>query len=84
MIENGVILAYLLRQVWFCTVFKFTEMVVEHHFMRDLKYKERIAKVYECTAEKGVKVITAAEYLGREIEMLEARRKEIYTSNQNR
>ncbi len=54
----------------------------EHHFMRDLKYKERIAEVYESAVEKGVKVITAAEYLGREVEMLEARRKELYDYNQ--
>lgn len=53
-------------------------ILVEHHFMRDLKYKERIARVYESAAEKTVKVITAAEYLGREVELLEARRKELY------
>jgi predicted metallo-beta-lactamase superfamily hydrolase len=53
-------------------------IMVEHHFMRDLKYKERIAEVYEYAAEKDVKVITAAEYLGRDIDMLEARRKELY------
>ncbi len=53
-------------------------ILVEHHFMRDLKYKERIPEVYECAAENDVKVITAAEYLGRNIEMLEARRKELY------
>lgn len=53
-------------------------ILVEHHFMRDLKYKERIARVYESAAEKAVKVITAAEYLGRSIELLEARRKELY------
>jgi len=52
-------------------------ILVEHHFMRDLKYKERIPKVYDCAAENDVKVITAAEYLGRDIEMLEARRKEL-------
>ena len=53
-------------------------IIVEHHFMRDLRYKERIAEVYECAAERDVKVITAAEYLGRSIEMLEARRRELY------
>jgi predicted metallo-beta-lactamase superfamily hydrolase len=56
-------------------------ILVEHHFMRDLKYKERIAEVYESAAEKDVKVITAAEYLGREVEMLEARRKELYNKH---
>ncbi len=53
-------------------------ILVEHHFMRDLKYKERLTEVYECAAENDVKVITAAEYLGREIELLEARRRELY------
>lgn len=53
-------------------------ILVEHHFTRDLKYKERIPEVYECAAENDVNVITAAEYLGRDIEMLEARRKELY------
>jgi hypothetical protein len=53
-------------------------IVMEHHFLRDLKYKERIAKVYEVAKEKKVKVITAAEFLGREQDMLEARRSELY------
>ena len=53
-------------------------IMVEHHFMRDLKYKARIAEVYEHAAEKDVKVITAAEYIGREIDILEARRKELF------
>jgi predicted metallo-beta-lactamase superfamily hydrolase len=53
-------------------------ILVEHHFMRDFKYKERITEVYDYAAENDVKVITAAEYLGREVEMLEARRKELY------
>jgi hypothetical protein len=53
-------------------------ILVEHHFMRDLKYKERIAEVYECAAENDVSIITAAEYLGRGVDMLEARRRELY------
>ena len=53
-------------------------ILVDHHFMRDLKYKERIAEVYEYAAEKEVKVTSAAEYLGGEVEMLEARRRELY------
>jgi Predicted hydrolase (metallo-beta-lactamase superfamily) len=53
-------------------------IMVEHHFMRDLKYKEQIAEVYAYAAEKEVEVITAAEYCGRDIELLEARRRELY------
>jgi predicted metallo-beta-lactamase superfamily hydrolase len=53
-------------------------ILLEHHFMRDLKYKERISEVYECASQEGVSVLTAAEYAGRKLEMLEARRKELY------
>lgn len=53
-------------------------ILLEHHFMRDLKYRERIPAVYDCAAAHDVKVLTAAEYLGREVEMLEARRKELF------
>ena len=54
------------------------DILIEHHFMRDLNYKERIVDVYECAAAEKVTVTTAAEYLGREVDMLEARRKELY------
>jgi len=53
-------------------------MVLDHHFLRDLKYKMRIKPVYEEAEKRGVKVITAAEFSGRKIEMLEALRKELY------
>jgi hypothetical protein len=54
------------------------DILLEHHFMRDLKYRERITEVYECAAAHDVTVLTAAEYLGREVDILEARRKELY------
>ncbi len=53
-------------------------LVLDHHFLRDLNYKLRIKPVYEAAEERGVSVITAAEYGGRKIEMLEALRKELY------
>ncbi len=53
-------------------------IIIEHHLLRDLQYKERISEVYKYGEEKNVKVITAAEYMNRDIEMLEARRKELY------
>jgi predicted metallo-beta-lactamase superfamily hydrolase len=46
--------------------------------MRDLKYKEKILPVLKAGEKNGVKVISAAEFLGKPIEMLEARRKELY------
>ncbi len=53
-------------------------LVVDHHFLRDLHYEERIGPVYEAARGLGAKVITAAELAGKPIEMLEAHRKELY------
>jgi predicted metallo-beta-lactamase superfamily hydrolase len=53
-------------------------IILEHHLMRDLKYKEKILPVLKAGEKNGVKVITAAEFLGKPIEMLEAKRKELY------
>jgi predicted metallo-beta-lactamase superfamily hydrolase len=43
-----------------------------------LKFKERISPVVDVAEECGVRVLTAAEYDGRKVEMLEALRKELY------
>ncbi len=56
------------------------KLVIDHHFLRDLKWKERIARVFE-TANQGHKILTAAGFLSLENEMLEARRKELYKEN---
>lgn len=53
-------------------------LVLDHHFLRDLHYKMRIKPVYEEAKKQNVKVVTAAEFAGRKIEMLEALRKELY------
>jgi len=53
-------------------------LVLDHHFMRDLRYESRIKPVYEIAKDRKVKVLTAAEFLGKRIEMLEAHRKELY------
>ena len=53
-------------------------LVLDHHFLRDLKYKTRIKPVYEAAEKYDVKVLTAAEFCGRKIEMLEALRRELY------
>jgi hypothetical protein len=53
-------------------------LVLDHHFLRDLNYKMQIKPVYDAAKEYNVKVLTAAEFCGRKIEMLEALRKELY------
>ncbi|MEM2103542.1 MAG: MBL fold metallo-hydrolase [Candidatus Bathyarchaeia archaeon] len=56
-------------------------LVLDHHFLRDLNYKKRIKPVYEEAEKHNVKVVTAAEFSGRKIEMLEALRKELYAKH---
>ena len=53
-------------------------LIIEHHMVRDLKWHTRISEVFEEGKKKNVKVITAAEYIGKEPELLEAHRKDLY------
>jgi predicted metallo-beta-lactamase superfamily hydrolase len=53
-------------------------IIVDHHFMRDRNYEERMPEVYDCAARHGVSALSAAKYAGREEDTLEARRKELY------
>ncbi|MBC7129808.1 MBL fold metallo-hydrolase [Candidatus Bathyarchaeota archaeon] len=59
-------------------------MVLDHHLLRDLNYKIRMKPVYEEARRRDVKVLTAAEFAGRKIEMLEALRKELYAKYEPR
>jgi hypothetical protein len=53
-------------------------LVIDHHFLRDLQWKEKIAKLFEVANKEKVTLQTAAEFLGKQVEMLEANRKELY------
>lgn len=53
-------------------------LIVDHHFMRDLNFKEKLSSVFEVGRKMGIKVMSAAEFLGKPVEMLEARRRELY------
>lgn len=53
-------------------------LILDHHLLRDQNYKAKLANVYECAEENGVRVLSAAEYVGREPDLLEARRKDLY------
>ena len=41
-------------------------LILDHHLLREKKYKERLMKVYKTAKERNKKVISAAEYLGKE------------------
>jgi hypothetical protein len=53
-------------------------LILDHHLTRDLSYMDRIKRVIEFGDALGVKVMTAAEYSGREVNLLEALRKKLY------
>ena len=53
-------------------------MVLDHHLTRDLKWREFIEEVFSKASRLGKKIVTAAEFMGQEDNLLEARRKELY------
>ncbi|MEB3806703.1 MAG: hypothetical protein GSR73_04220 [Desulfurococcales archaeon] len=53
-------------------------VVVDHHLLRDINYSEKIAEHYEAARDAGVRLVTAAEFMGRPVNQLEARRRELW------
>ena len=53
-------------------------IVLDHHLLRDLDWKERMAPIFEMGRERKIRIETAAEFSGQETNMLEARRNELY------
>jgi hypothetical protein len=51
------------------------QVILDHHLLRDLRYKEVFPKPYQ---KGGIKMKTFAEYLGKENITLEAHRKELW------
>ncbi len=56
-------------------------IILDHHLTRDLHYRNKTEEVFQEASRLKKKVITAAEYLGKVPELLEARRKELYRSS---
>ena len=53
-------------------------MVVDHHLVRDLQYKDKISDLLAGADRLGVRVATAAELAGMPVRLLEARRRELW------
>jgi len=56
--------------------------ILEHHILRDENWREKTKKVFETAQKAGCKVVTAAEFLGKENAFLEAMRKRLFVENQ--
>jgi predicted metallo-beta-lactamase superfamily hydrolase len=59
---------------------KVQKVILEHHLVRDLHYQKKVEKVFEKAQELKKEILTAAEFLGKKPEFLEARRKELWQS----
>lgn len=55
-------------------------IILDHHFMRDLEYKYWIKKLVDEVGRSGINlnILSAAEYMGKKLKMLEAMRKTLY------
>lgn len=58
--------------------------IVDHHLLRDLSYRRVLERVAEASGarERGIRVITAAEYMGLPVSQLEAMRRELWKARQ--
>ncbi len=54
------------------------ELILDHHLLRDISWRERMKEVFEFAGQHGTKVMSAANFAGVEEELLEARRDELY------
>jgi len=52
--------------------------VLGHHTLRDEQWRAHVQPVFDAATEKGNKVLTAAEYLGKENNLLEFRRRRLF------
>jgi len=57
---------------------KVSKIIIDHHLLRSLNYNKYLDKLREESSAFNVSILTAAEYLGIENRLLEARRKELY------
>ena len=57
---------------------KVKTILLEHHVVRDVNYKQKMRDVFEIAEKVGKKVLNYAEYLGTKPLYLEAWRKELY------
>ncbi|MFX0116267.1 MAG: hypothetical protein ACFFB3_17085 [Candidatus Hodarchaeota archaeon] len=53
-------------------------IILDHHLLRDLNWRAKIQQLLTTAETSGVQIFTAAEYLGKENDLLEANRKQLY------
>jgi len=56
-------------------------IVIDHHLTRDINWRNKMIELFKRGEEIGVKIQSAAEYIGIGESLLEARRKELYSKS---
>jgi predicted metallo-beta-lactamase superfamily hydrolase len=56
-------------------------LIVDHHFLRDLKWREKMKDGAAAAEARGVKLICAAEFLGEKENLLEPIRKKLFAEH---
>ncbi len=56
----------------------FKALVIDHHTTRDIRYQRWFEEIFAVAKEKNKRILTAAEFMGRENLFLEARRRELH------
>lgn len=62
---------------------KVSKLILDHHFMRELKWRERISELFEFVEKerrtgRDIEILTAAAFAGKEDDLLEAKRAQLY------
>ena len=53
-------------------------LILDHHILRDREWRSRMAPVFKAGEEHDVGVLSAAEFIGKPVEQLEANRDKLY------
>jgi predicted metallo-beta-lactamase superfamily hydrolase len=54
------------------------EMIIDHHLLRDLEWRSRMRSMIDWADTCGVRIYTAAAYMGLNESLLEANRRRLY------
>jgi len=57
---------------------KIPETILDHHILRDSEWQDYTKEIIKSAQNLGNKVVTAAEYIGRKNQLLEAKREQIF------
>jgi predicted metallo-beta-lactamase superfamily hydrolase len=54
------------------------ELVITHHTLRSIDWRNSLSEIFSRALARGVEIITYAQIVGKEEELLEARRRELF------